>query len=160
MYWMFHPSRYCKTYADVTICTILGFDDIPHEKRAKNACLSIPWAGQRIFIRDFQFRSSFHSFVTRLPTIPEGFSRALARVRRKPETAHEKPLLLVWAKDVASVQIPLPFSDFFCGKGILYTGYKDEANTEGFCHTRQKRVTCQKSRCWKQVISIQCRNDG
>jgi len=118
---MLYPSRYClRTYADVRICTILGFDDIPDEKRAKNAYLSIPWVQQRSFIRDFQSRSSFHSFATRLPTIPLGFSRA--RVRPNPETAHVKPLLLVirlgpWAKDEACVQIPLPFSDFSWGEG-------------------------------------------
>ena len=50
-----------------------------------------------------------------LSTIPDGFSRARAT---EAENTHERPLLLVirlrpWAKDVACVQIPAPFSDVF-----------------------------------------------
>lgn len=135
-----------KTYADVRICTILGFDNIPHEKRAKNVYLSIGWARQRSFIRDFQFRSSFHSFATRLPTIPERVYLALACVRPKPETAQEKPLC---------TDHPPPLR-FFLREGVSrHRLQRWGQHRRILLHVRKKRLepgeTCQKSRCWKTV---------
>ena len=169
------------------------------QKRAKMPICQYPERGSEV---SYVISSFGQVFIASPLVFPRYQTVFLARVRPKPETAHEKPLLLVirlgpWARDVASVQIPLPFSDFSWGegggslytgylrtgmtwnmshgnfgrrklffffkliqnyfhkrrwitdapspifpegRGVLYTGYKDEANKGGFCCTREKNV--------------------